>query len=375
MKEKIYKVFLEGTVREGFERPHVVRKLAGLFKKDEATIERLLSGNPRPISKGLDRQKAYKYLELIERTGAACRVDAEEEPPPVVEPDEPQQASEEPKPLAPIRVCPRCGYEASSDEDIMVVRGDCPKCGLLVQTARVADSDSDDWGDEITRGKGFYQDRTPAAFDRRFLAGLQTFSLFWAVYLGIVYIMIFIVFPAGWITGQTGLRFLKTAFLLFPELTSLISIGVVSLLIPLLNEGRSVGQSLFAIEPLFSEEAQTSGLALSVTFRAAAIAAISFLPGRAVLWICGWFGLIKTELGALIVIVVCACLSWGACTYWARRKDAKRGILDFVTGTLQVEAGPLPEKPVRKALMPLGVVAVALILQVIVFPQIQKLFG
>lgn len=375
-----YKVILEGTIREGLERAEVIHKLAGLLKKDEATIERLLSGKPRPVSKGLDLEKAHKYLKLIEKTGAVCRVEAEEEEPAVITAAESRLAPGEERIPSSAAVCPRCGYEAASEEDVLMVRGDCPKCGLIVRATPItpatrADAESDDWAEEVRRGRGAYGDRVPASFRRRFLAGLLTFSLFWAVYMLVVYVMIFVVFPPGWIPGQTGIRFLETTFLLFPVLTSLITIGVVSFLVPILTEGRSVGQTFFAIEPLFAEEAQTGGLALAIGFRAAAIAAISFVPGRAVLWICGWRGWIKSDLGVVTVLTVCACLTWGACAYWARRKDDKRGILDFVAGTVQVEDGPMPGQPVLKALLPLGAVAVALIAQVILFPLIAKLFA
>lgn len=391
MKERAYNVILEGTIQEGIERSQVVDKLARLFKQNTGTVEKLLSGKPRPISRGLDWEKATKYQQVIQKTGAICRVEAEEDEPAAKSPAELQRAPDEPRPQpidtrAPSSAvtCPNCGYQATSDNDVLVVRGDCPKCGRVVRTPRETPAIPPGAGPDDSVGRpqrmtGPYGERVPVSFKRRFLAGLHTFCLFWAVYLVIVYLMLLVVFPAGWIPQQTGVRYLKTAFLLFPVWISLMSMAVVSFLIPLIHQGPSWGQKIFGMEPLFLEETESDAVALPLLFRAAGVAIISFVPGNAIVWIGAKLNWITSSLASVIVLAVVAGLSWGACSLWAHRKDKQRGFLDFVSGTVQVEVKveerPPPEWPTLKALAPLSVVAAFLIIQVVLLPLLQKAFS
>ncbi|MBM3302945.1 MAG: hypothetical protein FJY85_23740, partial [Deltaproteobacteria bacterium] len=133
VSDESYRVILEGTVREGFKRGRVVKNLAALFKKDLASVERLLSGKPRPIRTGVKRETASRYVKIIQEAGAVAWVELEA--PPKAEPEVTEQpvVVPEKEPIVPDVICPRCGYQASREDDVMLVRGDCPKCGLLVR--------------------------------------------------------------------------------------------------------------------------------------------------------------------------------------------------------------------------------------------------
>ena len=145
MEDQSYKLILEGKLREGLERPPAIKKLSILLKRDVEEIADLLSGKPRVIAKGLDYRTALKYRSIIGSAGAlsciepearvlAEPVDAAEQTPP----DQPSAASSE------WNVCPKCGYEPAREDDVLLVRGDCPRCGLKKVPSHIAEEPEPD---------------------------------------------------------------------------------------------------------------------------------------------------------------------------------------------------------------------------------------
>ncbi len=161
MKDRSYNIILEPQIQNGLDQSEVVRKLAALFKRDELVIEKLLALSPKVIRKDLDRSTAEKYVRLIQAAGASAKVVPEQIPESKRKPDlqasharqsaaETTKSSEQPfqkpegEPERPVETgsdlpaseteqqsaasqyaqdentCPRCGYKAESDDDVLL---------------------------------------------------------------------------------------------------------------------------------------------------------------------------------------------------------------------------------------------------------------
>jgi hypothetical protein len=82
MAERKYRVICTGEAVPGREPGEVKEKLAGLLKKDVATVGRLLAGRPVLIRKNLDAGSAERWKAALEAAGALCRIERVEEVPP-----------------------------------------------------------------------------------------------------------------------------------------------------------------------------------------------------------------------------------------------------------------------------------------------------
>lgn len=63
-----------GEIAEGAERERVKANLAEMFKASPAQIERLFSGKPVTVKKGLDEATARKYQAALKRAGAVAEI-------------------------------------------------------------------------------------------------------------------------------------------------------------------------------------------------------------------------------------------------------------------------------------------------------------
>lgn len=79
-----YEVITSGRVREGFTREGVVAGFCKAFKCDAVTAEKVLCGRPRALKKGLEQEKAEKYLALVESLGIDAWLGGPAESSPVV---------------------------------------------------------------------------------------------------------------------------------------------------------------------------------------------------------------------------------------------------------------------------------------------------
>ncbi len=413
MKARSYRIVLEPDLKEGLDRSRVVNKLAALFKRNEVVVEKLLASSPRIIRKGLELDTAQKYVRLIRGAGAAARIEQEEasepqaepgpepvadsgevaveketQPEPVIQPSAAEarrhneraraKAEIEPKPTSELpyahvggNTCPRCGYEATGDDDVLMVRGDCPRCGLLVNKdlgiGRV--SGSRDEPSVIA----YYEGTIPASWERRGLASIYTFSLFLAIYAALTLMFILVFAPLDSTGGYIGKRFLASAFDAFPVFSTTLIVLGLCLAVPFFNGGRSWAQAKFEINLLYTEEAQAGGLLLSLVFRVAAVLMLSFLPGMVVLWLGRSFSYFESDWAGNMVTVVSAALGWAASWIYLLRRPDKRSILDLATGTIQIEETLLPDEARRQALVPFAAAAGFWILVGWVFPLIFKM--
>jgi hypothetical protein len=376
MEDQSYKLILEGKLREGLERPPAIKKLSILLKRDVEEIADLLSGKPRVIAKGLDYRTALKYRSIIGSVGALSRIEPEAraiaEPVDVAEqtpPDQPGAASSE------WNVCPKCGYQPAREDDVLLVRGDCPRCGLKKVPKHVSEEPEPIPAPRYKRSlSGYpstptvYGDRTPASWKRRALASVHTFLLFLAVYCCIAILFIFSFVPLESVPGYAGKGFIDAAFTSFPMFLPALSIILISFVLPIFNRGLSWGQRVVGIVVLYTQDAQVGGLYLSLAFRVAAIGLMSFAPGLIVLWLASKLGFVVHGTTANAVMIVMAIMGWIVSWVYLVRNAEKMGILDRAGGTIQTEEEPLPDDAVKKALMPIGAVAGISIMLGIIIP-------
>jgi hypothetical protein len=383
MEDQSYKLILEGKLREGLERPPAIKRLSILLKRDMEEIADLLSGKPRVIAEGLDYRAALKYRSLIGNAGALSRIEPEARV--TREPEarvtaEPVDAAEQTPADQPAAassdwiVCPKCGYQPAREDDVLLVRGDCPRCGLKKVQSHVPEEPEpvpaplyEDSLSGRPRTLTIYGDRTPASWKRRALASVHTFLLFLAVYCSLAMLFIFSFVPLESVPGYAGKGFLDVAFTSFPMFLPALSIFLISFVFPIFNRGLSWGQRAVGIVVLYTQEAQVGGLYLSLAFRVAAMGLVSFAPGLIVLWLASKLGFVVNGATANVVMIVMAILGWLGSWVYLVRNPEKMGILDRAGGTIQTEEEPLPEDAVKRALMPIGaVVGLSIVLGIII---------
>ncbi|MGB6065250.1 MAG: hypothetical protein WBG50_10600 [Desulfomonilaceae bacterium] len=377
MEDQSYKVILEGKIREGFDRPITVKNLSALLRRDVEEIAGLLSGNQTVIARGLDHRTALRHQALIEGAGAVSCVEPDAiQPGPANLVD--QSRDDEPQAVSNgTSICPRCGYTATREDDVLLIRGDCPRCGLQVVTRpadpqeRVLTILQDDPLSEFSRN--IYGKRTPASRKRKVLASIHTFSLFLAVYSCLIVLFIFCFVPLESVPAHFADAFLNAAFTSFPLLLPALSLILVSFVLPIFNRGLSWGQRRTGIVVLYTKEAQAGGLYLSLAFRVVAIGLLSFSPGLIVIWAGSKVGIVWTAAEVDAVMAVMAILGWVSYWVYLARNPEKIGILDRAAGTIQTEQGPLPEHAVKDAVLPIGVVAALSVILGIIIPLCPRL--
>ena len=74
--EARYNVYFAGQLLEGQDPGSVRSSLAKLFNADEATLEKLFSGNAQLIKRNCDKATALKYKQAMERAGAQALIKA-----------------------------------------------------------------------------------------------------------------------------------------------------------------------------------------------------------------------------------------------------------------------------------------------------------
>jgi hypothetical protein len=73
-----YRLVFRGEVLEGQHRAVVKRRLSELLHLDDARVEKLFSGKPVLLKRGVDRDTAARYQAQFKQAGGRLRVQAEE---------------------------------------------------------------------------------------------------------------------------------------------------------------------------------------------------------------------------------------------------------------------------------------------------------
>ncbi len=115
--ETTYRAVFSGELRRDADPTEVRRRLAVLYKKPPAEIERLFSGRRLVLKRGLDAERAERMQTAFHQAGAVLELEPE------VSVDEGASTSERQR--AGQRVCPACGFEQP------VTETSCLRCGIV----------------------------------------------------------------------------------------------------------------------------------------------------------------------------------------------------------------------------------------------------
>ena len=149
MVEPEYRVISEGKVKPGNDLSIVRQHVAGLFKSDEAKIDRLFAGREVVVKSRITFDVADKYSNALNKAGLACRVEPEKKARgngadsrvPTAD-DAGARSSSGKIQEEELPQCPACGYRAKNKNDDLIVKydgmGECPVCGIIVTKYRAA---------------------------------------------------------------------------------------------------------------------------------------------------------------------------------------------------------------------------------------------
>ncbi len=98
-----YDIFYAGKIVDGFDEATVRANVAKLFKANDATLQKLFSGKPQLIKRGVEKAAAIKYKSAMQKAGAVplirAHAAAKAAAKPAPEPGAPKPGA--PKPGAP----------------------------------------------------------------------------------------------------------------------------------------------------------------------------------------------------------------------------------------------------------------------------------
>ncbi|MEW6351783.1 MAG: hypothetical protein AB1646_22270 [Thermodesulfobacteriota bacterium] len=387
MENPTYRVILAGSLKEGFARETVVSNLAALFKRDEERIRKLLAGKPVVVRAQLDLETAGKYRKLIERAGAVCRVEPEtsaSEPDVEAAPAAPRRPPEPTRPHKALAVCSRCGYAATTEQDVLLLRGDCPKCGFVTKgisrgvaapkRATAVGGPGDAFfslADEYDPFAGGCH----ATAKKRVLASLHSFGVFLILFSAMTVLMILLVAPARMVFHQLFQVFFQSAFAVAPIAISLSCIAIVVVIIPLFNDGLTLGQRRAGIGLVFSKEAEAGGPYLSLVLRGAGVALLSLVPGQLVVNAANWLGYWGDWWSEALGMWATAGLSWLIAGVVWSFTPSKLGFVDYCSGTAQIESLQDAPGTVVGALVPLAAGGGFFLFAGVVAPLLLRLAG
>lgn len=118
-----YSVVMTGKIADGFELAQVKANVSKLFKLSDGQVEKMFSGKPVAIRRGVEKEQALKLSAVLVKSGALAVVKASapvaEQPKPKVvkEPQPKTKVVKEPQPkpsaggFSPDINCPRCGHQ------------------------------------------------------------------------------------------------------------------------------------------------------------------------------------------------------------------------------------------------------------------------
>ena len=115
MSEK-FSVVLTGKLADGFELPQVKSNIAQVFKLAPEKVEKLFSGKPVALKRGIDKAQAMKLRNALARAGALGVIKADVLSPRVTVETPAVEAPAAKLKASPAIVqtdinCPRCGHE------------------------------------------------------------------------------------------------------------------------------------------------------------------------------------------------------------------------------------------------------------------------
>jgi hypothetical protein len=109
MSGEIYDVYFSGAIIKDNDPAEVKRKIGAIFKLQGEKLDRLFSGKPIPIKKGIDMDRAIKFRVTFRDAGGLVDIVPAGDQPPTPQPSQP------PRPAPQARVTPTDSRQASSE--------------------------------------------------------------------------------------------------------------------------------------------------------------------------------------------------------------------------------------------------------------------
>ncbi|WP_024674777.1 DUF805 domain-containing protein [Pseudomonas syringae] len=78
MTDTLFKIMFEGQVRDGVEPDTAKANVAGLFKSDAAAVEKLFSGKPVTLKRGLIHAEAERYVAALNEAGVEAHIEPDQ---------------------------------------------------------------------------------------------------------------------------------------------------------------------------------------------------------------------------------------------------------------------------------------------------------
>jgi uncharacterized membrane protein YhaH (DUF805 family) len=141
MAETHFKIVFEGQLRTGVDIETAKLNMAGLFKRELSAVEKLFSGQPVALKRGLSQEQALHYLSALNDAGVEARIEADpaislsleeiDEPTPYRAPEEPQH---EASPYAPPRAQVGATWPEFAELKVFTVQGRIGRLRYLAWT-------------------------------------------------------------------------------------------------------------------------------------------------------------------------------------------------------------------------------------------------
>ena len=295
MPEARYKVTTEGQIEDGHNPQEVQQRVTVLFKAPPDKISRLFSGKRVVIKENLNRETALKYQATLQRAGLVCRIARHDKAP---------EAKARPA-LKKIEKAP----QTENQTDVQPIRPATPE--------------------EI-----YLEAMEPASLKPRLLAGLYTFFLIFCLYILLrLPIAAYLHFKYSNVfnsvekfNGTTGalIAQMRQTNAISSELATYKAIALILVVVFLMviipmKLGRTWGQKKLGLTVLNRGNQIVRGL---VPFILRLISS----------------GVAFVTLGAVYLIPIV--------------HPENKSLADLMSGTRQVQAGPLPKRPILTALFP-----------------------
>ncbi|MGV8863754.1 MAG: DUF805 domain-containing protein [Pseudomonas sp.] len=141
MAETHFKIVFEGQLRTGVDIETAKLNMAGLFKRELSAVEKLFSGQPVALKRGLSQEQALHYLSALNDAGLEARIEPDptislsleeiDEPTPYRAPEEPQH---EASPYAPPRAQAGATWPEFGELKVFTVQGRIGRLRYLAWT-------------------------------------------------------------------------------------------------------------------------------------------------------------------------------------------------------------------------------------------------
>jgi hypothetical protein len=169
MKTAGYRVIFQG-IQPDHDVQVVKQALAEAFHSTPEKMELLLSKLPIVVKENVDRETALKYQEVILKAGGDCRLES---------PGETEGDFSAPAEPPPLKVCPKCGYQAVSPDDPLLTAygglGECPACGIIL--AKIKRDEAGPPGEAATEKNAKESEVFPGKTRRAFPIKMLLFGL------------------------------------------------------------------------------------------------------------------------------------------------------------------------------------------------------